>query len=192
MAAILAAGLWPAAAAAGPDGGWFLHPFGELRAYHRDWLAVCDDAGAGPCRAVQIRLEGAETRVGPARIAVLRRDDGGGHAIELFMRGMAGPHDREPVVLVVDDRVFPLPSEGWMPGEFGVPNVLESITLENQRIVAPVLAAMKAGRRLTVSWGGGGLWDGDGMLQGDQTTFSLNGLTAALEAIERHLEGGAR
>jgi hypothetical protein len=55
---------------------WFLHPHGELRAYHGDWLAVCEEAGDGPCRAVQIMLEPSETRVGPARLALERREGG--------------------------------------------------------------------------------------------------------------------
>ena len=33
---------------------WFTHRFGELRAYHGDWLAVCSENGAGACRIVAI------------------------------------------------------------------------------------------------------------------------------------------
>ena len=37
-------------------GAWFLHKFGELRAYHQHFLNVCTDAGNGLCRTVQYRL----------------------------------------------------------------------------------------------------------------------------------------
>ncbi len=168
--------------------GWFLHRFGELRAYHGDWLAVCDAAGAGPCRAVQIRLEGDETRVGPARIAV-HRLPGGGHATEIFMRGMAEPGLRDPVIFAIDGVILPVPPDGWAPGEVGVPNVLESFAILGQERNAALVAAMRAGRWLSVSWGdGGGAWgDLASATAGDQTRLSLRGLTAALAAIETQL-----
>ena len=48
---LLSAGLGLMAVPAAAD-PWFLHEFGELRAYFKDWLVVCEDEGRGACRAV--------------------------------------------------------------------------------------------------------------------------------------------
>jgi len=183
LAAALAAG--PATAATGTDGAWFLHRFGEMRAYFGDWLAVCAEAGRGPCRAVQIRLEGAETRVGPARLAVLPQASGA-PVLTLYMRGMpeAG---RAPVVFVVDGHILPLAPGDWLPGEPGLPNVRETLTIARPEVASDLVRRMRAGLRLSVSYGGGG-----GPGGGDQTVFPLRGLTAALDAIAaRKMEAGA-
>ena len=176
VAVALAAG--PATAA---DGTWFLHRFGEMRAYFGDWLAVCEDAERGACRAVQIKLEGDETRVGPARLAVHRRE-AGAYLLTLRMRGMP-ESGRDPVVFVVDGHVLPLAPGDWRPGEPDAPNVLETLTIERPEVTEDVVRRMEAGLRLTVSYGGGG-----GPRGGDQTVFSLRGLTAALDAIEARAE----
>ena len=171
LAGVLALGL--AAQAPAEDGAWFLHPFGEMRAYFGDWLAVCAEAGRGPCRAVQIVLEGEETRVGPARLAV-HPQASGGHVLTLYMRGMpeAG---RDPVIFAIDGHVLP-----------GAPNVMETLTISDPDVTGDLVDRMRAGLRLTVSYGGGG-----GPRGGDQTVFSLRGLTAALDAIGAR-ETGAR
>jgi hypothetical protein len=164
----------PATAA---DGVWFLHRFGEMRAYFGDWLVVCADQGRGPCRAVQIALEGDETRVGPARLAI-HPEAAGGPALTLFMRGMPET-GRDPVVFVIDGHVLPLRQGEWIAGEPGLPNVLETVTVADPAVTEELLRRMRAGLRLTVSYGGGG-----GPRGGDQKGFSLRGLTAALDAIE--------
>lgn len=182
LAGALALGL--ASQAPAEDGAWFLHPFGEMRAYFGDWLAVCAEAGRGPCRAVQIVLEGEETRVGPARLAVHPRASGG-HVLTLYMRGMpeAG---RDPVIFAIDGHVLPLAPEDWAPGEPGAPNVMETLTISDPDVTGDLVDRMRAGLRLTVSHGGGG-----GPRGGDQAVFSLRGLTAALDAIGAR-ETGAR
>ncbi|RDC73332.1 hypothetical protein DLJ49_07105 [Rhodovulum sp. 12E13] len=182
LAGALALGL--ASPAPASDGAWFLHPFGEMRAYFGDWLAVCTEEGRGPCRAVQILLEGDETRVGPARLAVYPRESGG-HVLTLYMRGMP-EEGRDPVILAIDGHVLPLSAEDWAPGEPGAPNVMETLTIADPDVMGDLVARMRAGLRLTASHGGGG-----GPRGGDQTVFSLRGLTAALDAIEaRATENG--
>lgn len=165
LAAALALGALPAGA-----GPWFAHPFGELRAYHGDWLAVCNDLGQGPCRAVQTPLEPGETRVGMARLALERGPDGG---MTITLSDLAMP-EAGPATprLFVDGREAALPAGSWAPGEPGLPGVLHSMAITDPALVADLLAQMKAGRWLELRHEGGAV------------TFSLRGVTAALAAIE--------
>jgi invasion protein IalB len=150
--------------------GWFQHPFGELRAYHGDWLAVCDNAGDGPCRAVQIMLEPGETRVGPARLA-LERHDGGLFAIVFHHHALIeGVPD--PLVLSIDGEALTLAPDQWAAGEPGLPNVIAAFHIVDAALAEMLVARMKAGWRLTLSHDAG------------EARFSLRGLTAALAAIE--------
>ena len=149
--------------------GWFLHPEGELRAYHGDWLAVCDNGGEGPCRAVQILLEPGETRVGPARL-VLEQNGVGGldivfHHLALF-EGV-----RDPLVLEVDGDAVTLAPDHWAPGEPGRPNVIAAFHIADPALAEALVTRMKAGWRLTLRHDAG------------EATFSLRGVTAALAAI---------
>lgn len=49
-------------------GYWFLHKFGELRAYYQHFLNVCTDAADGLCWTVQYRLpSGSNPFVGDAK-----------------------------------------------------------------------------------------------------------------------------
>jgi invasion protein IalB len=175
IAVALLAGVLLAAPAAARDGVWFSHRFGELRAYFGDWLAVCANDGMGPCRAVQIVLEGDETRVGPSRLALLRGDDGD-YAIAVFDQGMPSA-GLAPVAFVFDGVPVTLDAADWQPGEPGFPNALESLAITDPAVTADLLARMRAGNRLTVRYTGG------------EAAFSLRGVTAALAAIEAHVAG---
>jgi len=149
---------------------WFLHPFGELRAYHGDWLAVCNDAGEGPCRAVQIMLEPGETRVGPARLSLEQAETGRFDVVfhhEALMGGV-----RDPLVLDIDGDLLTLSSGQWAPGEPGRPNVIAAFHIADPALAETLLARMKAGRRLTLRHDAG------------EARFSLRGVTAALAAIQ--------
>jgi hypothetical protein len=49
----------------------FIHPFGELRVYYRDWLVVCEDKGNGICRMVATKLNNkAEPFFGYTRLTL--------------------------------------------------------------------------------------------------------------------------
>ena len=149
---------------------WFLHPYGELRAYHGDWLAVCDEGGAGACRAVQIMLEPGETRVGPARLALERKD--AGHFDVVFHHQALIAGVRAPLVLDIDGDALTLSPGQWAPGEPGRPNVIAAFHIADVELAKGLVARMKAGSRLTLRHDAG------------EAQFSLRGVTAALAAIE--------
>lgn len=152
---------------------WFLHRYGELRAYHGDWLAVCDKAGDGPCRVVQIMLEPGETRVGPARLA-LEQGDGGRFDIVFHHQALFGGV-RDPLELVIDGEPLTLAPEQWAAGEPGLPNVIAAFHIADAALAGTLVARTKAGRRLTLRHHAG------------EAQFSLRGVTAALAAIETRM-----
>jgi len=149
---------------------WFLHPYGELRAYHGDWLAVCEEGGEGACRAVQILLEPGETRVGPARLALERKD--AGHFDVVFHHQALFAGVRGPLVLDIDGEALTLSPGQWAPGEPGRPNVIAAFHIADVELAKDLVARMKAGARLTLRHDAG------------EAQFSLRGVTAALAAIE--------
>jgi invasion protein IalB len=153
--------------------GWFVHPYGELRAYHGDWLAVCDNTGEGPCRAVQILLEPGDTRVGPARLALERLDTG--RIDVVFHHQLLFDGARDPLVLEIDGTALTLAPGQWAPGEPGLPNVIAAFHIADPALAERLVARMKAGRRLILRHDAGA------------EEFSLRGVTAALAAIDAQL-----
>jgi invasion protein IalB len=153
---------------------WFLHSFGELRAYHGDWLAVCEDEGAGACRMVQTGKDTGSDAYFDNRIALHRIDGTPDWAVVLMDRGM--PAESLSSVWVVIDGVrvdIPL----WTVGELDQANVAETITLTDATLTARIVEAMKAGNRMVFHYAPVGT--GDGM-----SRYSLRGVTAAAQSIE--------
>lgn len=150
---------------------WFPHPYGELRAYPGDWLAVCDNAGNRPCRTVQIMLEPGETRVGPARLALERRNNGR-FDIVFHHEALLGGGVREPLGLVIDGQSLTLAPDQWAAGEPVLPNVFAAFHIVDPAFIGTLVTRMKAGRRLTLRDEAG------------EAYFALRGVTAALAAIE--------
>lgn len=66
--------LWASAAF---SGDWFVHKYGELRSYHGDWLAICENVGKGDCRVKQTLLAPNQKRVGPNVVTIHIREDQG-------------------------------------------------------------------------------------------------------------------
>lgn len=147
-----------------------MHPYGELRAYHGDWLAVCNDRGEGPCRAVQIVLDPGETRVGPARLSLEQNASGGLDVVFFHVLLMAGIAD--PLILDLDGEEWTLTPDEWSPGEPGLPNVIAAFHLSDPALAGELVQRMKAGRRLVLRHPAG------------EAVFSLRGVTTALAAIE--------
>lgn len=153
---------------------WFLHQFGEQRAYHGDWLAVCSEEGAGPCRMVQTGKDAGSDAFFDNRIALHRIDGTPDWSVVIMDRGMyAGEVTR--VWAEIDGEVFVLTE--WSIGEMGIPNVAETVTITQPALTEPLVAAMKAGNRMVVRYDPVGAGDG-------ASQYSLRGVTAASNAIE--------
>jgi len=161
-------------------GPWFHHEFGELRAYHQDFLTVCANDGAGPCRTVQYLFDKnapspfGKGFFGEARLAV-HRLPGGGYGLEIF--NASWPDDPSgPFAISVDGHGFDLPQTAWVRISPEGYNVAETISVSDPVLVADLLTAMKRGFFLRIESGDGDL------------VFSLSGLTASLHAIETNLK----
>lgn len=157
---------------------WFLHHFGELRSYHGDWLDVCDDAGRGPCRAVQVLLrKDGDTFFGESRLTLRVVD--GGFMIEVYDAGLP---DGIGDILNFDfgTKQVAVTRRQWKLGETAYDNVAETFTVTDPALTAQLIDLIRAGRWLTVRYD---------MPDGTEGTakFSLRGSTDALDALARQV-----
>ncbi|MEM9854705.1 MAG: hypothetical protein AAF841_09675 [Pseudomonadota bacterium] len=160
---------------------WFQHPFGELRAFHQDWLVVCAEKGRGACRAVRAQAAPGSDAFFDQRVS-LKRGDTGWH-IELMQRDMP-ERDLERVTFRFAREEIALQAGAWVPGERAVRNVAETITLTEGANVDAIIDAMRAGRFLEIGYearSGAARWEA-------RARVPLRGLSAAMAAIETHLE----
>ena len=153
------------AAQAGP---WFLHPFGELRAYHGDWLAVCADRGAGTCRAVQYQRLTDDGFFGGGRMTLTLLDDG--WALALYDDAMI---DGATDLSITLDGAETLDLTAT-PGEPAFGNVAQTLWLP---LGDDLVTAMRRANRVEVGFPGG------------SETYSLRGITAATNAIIAQARG---
>lgn len=185
IAVVVAIGLVPSVAIAGSvDGRWFLHPFGEMRAYFGDFLAVCDGAQFKRCRVVQYgfgpAVDGdlAETQdgfFGNSRLAIQQRpgaNDDWVYNLEIFSTKLPDV-PKGPMVLSIDGVVFQLSENDWQAGSPEGYNVSQSFSIVDHALAARLIETMKAGNRLRVLHDG---WT--------ETQFQLRGISRALKAIE--------
>lgn len=158
---LCAYGLFQAAALAG-DGKPFIHPFGELRVYHQDWLVVCENKGKGVCRMVNMKLDkkkdhffgNSELTIYPAAQG-LRESSVVGYknaaVIEFFKRDMA---KLEGMVSVeVDGKTIAefKPNDGVFDSSSQKNLALETYGFEGDA-VKRILAAIPHGKRLKISY----------------------------------------
>lgn len=146
---------------------WFLHPFGELRAYHKDWLAVCRERGAGTCRAVQFQRLTDDGFFGGSRLTLTLLDTG--WALGIYDDRMA---DGTNLSLRIDGAET-LDLEG-RPGEPDLANVVQSLWAP---IADDLVQALRRSNRVEVIFPNG------------SETFSLRGITAATNAITEQARG---
>lgn len=158
---------------------WFLHKFGELRAYHGDWLNVCDDAGRGQCRAVQSYIpKGASTFFGESRLA-LYAEAGGEYSIEVYDAGL--PSDLSGTLeFDFGTESITLTDQDWRMGARDVTNVAETFVVPRGELATRLVTLIRAKNTLVVRYTIG---DDEGT-----APFSLRGSTAALAAIAKRTQ----
>ncbi|EFL87733.1 invasion associated locus B family protein [Ahrensia sp. R2A130] len=161
-------------------GEWFTHPFGELRAYHGSWLAVCSDSGRGECRAVQMAGDdGSGSFFGSRRMSIVVKEPQG-YTVEIFQRGMTTPISGS-VTLNIDGSRTNLTDDQWSDGAPEYTNVLETFSLRGDGLMNKLVAEMKAGNQLYVR---------HSPSENDRRTirFDLHGFTSVMNAINKHLQ----
>lgn len=173
-------GLWAALALATPAsaGDWFTHSFGELRAYHGDWLNVCAQNGDGQCRAVQYEpAQDGSAFFGEARLA-LYYETPARYVADLYAKGLQAEAVDQIVLDFGAARMELLPGD-WQIGGAYTPNLLETVALVQPELVALFEQHVRAYGRLNVSF----------LSQGAEiraASFSLRGSDAALTAIDAY------
>lgn len=153
---------------------WYTHPFGELRANFSDWIAVCADDGAGPCRVVHSGRDDGSDAVFDYRLTLGYNDLTDHWVVEVMDRGME--HALNHVRLDFDGQWIDLAPGAWKAGETATANVAETFTILDPALSDHLIEMMKAGNVLTVTYRP---ISKDGTAQ-----FSLRGVTAAIDAVE--------
>lgn len=155
---------------------WFDHPFGEKRAYHRDWLAVCEESGAGPCRVVHMVQEpGGDGFFGVARLSVQRQDTAG-YVIELYDAGLPDVPNAA-LTLVFDGQRVDLAAGRYVSGGPEGQNILQTLSITDPKLSDDLVRRMRAASRVELIYGEGA----------PLRRFSMLGISAALDAVDRQL-----
>lgn len=154
---------------------WFTHPFGELRAYHGDWLAVCDEFGSGPCRMIGYE----QSRRAESQVRLYRSSDSMDWTLVYFDRGLP-ERTLETISFGIDRTWINIPAGTWTPGDRDITNLLETVTIADPALTRTLLGHIRAGRWLTVRYT---TTSGDTI----ERRYSLRGTTAASDAIEIEL-----
>ncbi|PRY93262.1 invasion protein IalB [Hasllibacter halocynthiae] len=161
----------PPAAETVPEGAWFEHPFGGRRSYQGDWLVVCDEAGRGPCRAVQYVHLVDGGFFGKGRLSV-NPDAEGGPVLTLWGRELdAAGTARRGLGIAIDggpERVVDV-----RPGGPDGPGDPQKVTVPDAE---GLIEAMRAGRWMHVR------------AAGAEEIYSLRGIAGALDAMEADRE----
>lgn len=168
------------------DGKWFLHEFGELRAYHGDFLNVCSGSEFRTCRTVQygFNKNDNDTFFGNTRLSIARTLGGGSagdggppqYTIEVFIRDL--PDDPNgPFTLSIDGEIFQLTEQDWKRGSPEGYNVAETFSIINPTLIDNLIAAMRKGGSIRLLYDG---WK--------ETRFQLRGISSALDAIEKQIK----
>lgn len=177
LMAMLCAGLIALASSARAQ-AWFPHPFGELRSFHKDWLAVCEANGAGPCRLVRAAADEGSDAFFDQRLTLCHGEDG--WWIEVMDRGMPEA-DLTQLIFRFAQREFALDASHWAPGERQFETVVETVTIKDRAVVDPIIDAMRAGLELEIAYRPAG--SGDGRLE-----IPLRGFSAAMDAVIKQEE----
>lgn len=164
------------ATAASVDGKWFLHKFGEMRAYFGDFLNVCAGEEFKQCRTVQYGFApgNSDPFFGETRLSITRvlESDPATYTIEIFIRDLPD-EPQGPFTLSIDGKIFQLSADDWQAGSPEGYNVAETISIIAPDLTQRLVTEMKARNRLRI------LYDSY-----QETHFQLRGITAALAAIE--------
>lgn len=156
------------------DGKPFIHQFGELRVYYKDWLVVCDKNGEGACRIAAYNRSGTETFFGRSVLTVFPEQYGAPAFIEFFCRGVP-KLQKTPVKIKIGAMIAEL-----QPGVdiFDKDHTIEVYDIRGDA-VHKIVEMMRAGRFISIHYGEKGAEK--------EETFSLLGAAKSLSYIEDRL-----
>jgi invasion protein IalB len=164
---------------------WFLHPFGELRSYHGDWLAVCDKEETGNCRLVNYLLSPSDSFYGfdgVLTVGFYIENEKIRNYMDLNAPGIEHPYSTG-VVLTFDYIDFHINAEEILSGgiytsskdnsEVHLYDVHETFAILNEDLMSAIKNNMKKARWLNFNYRNG------------KVQFSLRGFSSAYRAVEK-------
>ncbi|CAA6818555.1 MAG: Unknown protein [uncultured Sulfurovum sp.] len=159
------------------DGVPFIHSFGELRVYYKDWLVVCADKGDGECRMVNYVNKDSSQKTGffpDSRLTLIPAQLGKAASIDFFDKG--APSEVNGISIDVDGKAFSVQASGYDTPEKN--RVMETYIVHDEVTLKEVVKLSKPARWLTFSYEG---------ISGQvsKVRFSLRGFTKALAFIKK-------
>ncbi len=152
------------------DGKPFIHKFGELRVYYKDWLVVCDKNGEGDCRMVTVNVSGADRFFGRSELTVFPEQSGKPGYIRFYCSG-APKLEKTSVKVKVGETMFELRPDV---------DIFNTNTLETYDIKGPsassIVEKMKAGGFITFQY--------EEKEATKNETFSLRGMAKSWNFVE--------
>lgn len=172
------------AEAAGIEKQWFVHPFGELRSYHGDWLAVCSKEETGNCRLVNYILMPGDSFYGHGGVFTFgfyKENGKTKNYLDVNAPGVEHPYGSS-VVLTFDHVDVPIMADNILSGGIFSPSknsssigryeVYETFSILNVELIVAIKNNMEKARWLNLSYRNG------------QVQFSLRGFSSAYKAVK--------
>ena len=158
------------------DGVAFMHPFGELRVYFKDWLVLCADKGEGECRMVNYVNNNSKKKTGffgDSRLTIIPAQENNPAVLEFFHRD--APSLIDSIRIAVDRKKFSFTTVDYETPEQN--RMMETYILHNQTQLNTIFEASKPARWLIFTYA----YDEN---KHKKVRFSLRGFTKAWAFIE--------
>lgn len=160
------------------DGVSFIHSFGELRVYFKDWLVVCADKGEGECRMVNYVYDKnnheKEKFFPDSRLTLIPAQSNKGAIIDFYHKN--APSEIIGIDIAVDREKYSFDETDYKTPKQN--RVMETYIVNNQTKLKNIMEASKPARWLTFRYVG---------ISGQESKvrFSLRGFTKAFNFIQR-------
>ncbi|MBU1668210.1 hypothetical protein KKC13_07295 [bacterium] len=159
------------------DGVPFIHPFGELRVYFKDWLVVCADKGEGECRMVNYVNHDSKQKTGffpDSRLTIVPAQSEKTASLDFYHKN--APSVIDSITIAVDRKKLSLDSEDYQTPEQN--RMMETYVVDNETKLNTIIEASKPGRWLTFTYA----YPDN---QHKKVRFSLRGFTKAFAFIAK-------
>lgn len=150
----------------------FIHHFGELRVYFKDWLVVCYDNGVGECRMVNYiyRSEKSDKFFGDSVLTIYPK------RVKIDFYNKNAPSNILDITIFVDKKEFLFNSNDYITPNSGG-NILETYSIKNKNSIKKIIKESKPSRWIIFIYK-------DIYNNTTKVKFSLMGFTKAVEFIE--------
>jgi len=158
------------------DGVPFIHSFGELRVYFKDWLVVCADKGEGECRMVNYVNIGTDADTGffpESRLTITPNQRSKPTSLDFYHKD--APSQIDGITVSVDSEKFLFDAEDYQTPTQS--RIMETYIIKNETKLEKMIMESKLGRWLRFTY-----YKGDNY---KSVNFSLRGFSKAYEFIKK-------